>query len=299
MVVITAAYVVALAVALLWLTWGPSVGQLWADTLIADVLATLVIFVVSRAVGNSSCYDAYWSVVPVFLALYWWFAGDAIHGGSQAKWRCALLGIVLVIWAVRLTANWVRSFPGLVHEDWRYELLRRRAGRFSFVADLFAIHLIPTLQVFLAMIPAYVALTRADAGLMWLSVVAFVVGLAAIALESIADRQLRLFRRSSKPGQTVDIGLWAWSRHPNYFGEFMFWVSILLFGIAAAPADAWWLWVGAGAMLAMFLGASIPMMEERSLERRPSYADVIDRVPKFLPLPRLSSRTTDGAGRPG
>ena len=76
-------------------------------------------------------------------------------------------------------------------------------------------------------------------------------------------------------------------------------MSILLFGIAAAPADAWWLWVGAGAMLAMFLGASIPMMEERSLERRPSYADVIDRVPKFLPLPRLSSRTTDGVGRPG
>lgn len=297
MVVITAAYVAALAVALLWLTWGPSVGQLWADTLIADIIATLVIFVVSRTVGNSSCYDAYWSVVPVFLALYWWFAGDAIHGDSQAKWRCALLGFVLVIWAVRLTANWVRSFPGLVHEDWRYELLRRRAGRFSFVADLFAIHLIPTVQVFLAMIPAYVALTRANGGLMWLSVAAFIVGLAAIALESVADRQLRLFRESNEPGQTIDIGLWAWSRHPNYVGEFMFWVSILLFGIAAAPADAWWLWVGAGMMLAMFLGASIPMMEERSLARRPSYADVVARVPKFLPVPRLGSRTTHGLRR--
>lgn len=297
MVVITAAYVAALSVALLWLTWGPSVGQLWADTLIADIIATLVIFVVSRTVGNSSCYDAYWSVVPVFLALYWWFAGDAIHGDSQAKWRCALLGIVLVIWAVRLTANWVRSFPGLVHEDWRYELLRRRAGRFSFVADLFAIHLIPTVQVFLAMIPAYVALTRANGGLMWLSVAAFIVGLAAIALESVADRQLRLFRESNEPGQTIDIGLWAWSRHPNYVGEFMFWVSILLFGIAAAPADAWWLWVGAGMMLAMFLGASIPMMEERSLARRPSYANVVARVPKFLPVPRLGSRTTHGLRR--
>jgi len=297
LVVITAAYVAALSVALLWLTWGPSVGQLWADTLIADIIATLVIFVVSRTVGNSSCYDAYWSVVPVFLALYWWFAGDAIHGDSQAKWRCALLGIVLVIWAVRLTANWVRSFPGLVHEDWRYELLRRRAGRFSFVADLFSIHLIPTVQVFLAMIPAYVALTRANGGLMWLSVAAFIVGLAAIALESVADRQLRLFRESNEPGQTIDIGLWAWSRHPNYVGEFMFWVSILLFGIAAAPADAWWLWVGAGMMLAMFLGASIPMMEERSLARRPSYADVVARVPKFLPVPRLGSRTTHGLRR--
>ena len=199
---IAAAYVVALAVAVAWLTWGPSVGQLWADTLIADVLATLVIFVVSRTVGNSSCYDAYWSVVPVFLLLYWWLEGDARHAGGPARWRCALLAIVVVIWAVRLTVNWWRSFPGLVHEDWRYPLLRQRAGRLAFLADLFAIHLIPTLQVFLAMVPAYVALTRPDDGLVWLSVVAFVVGLGAVALESAADRQLRLFRRTSEPGQT-------------------------------------------------------------------------------------------------
>ena len=291
--VIAAAYVVGLAVAVAWLTWGPSVGQLWADTLIADVLATLVIFVVSRAVGNSSCYDAYWSVVPVFLLLYWWLEGDARHAGGPARWRCALLAIVVVIWAVRLTVNWWRSFPGLVHEDWRYPLLRQRAGRLAFLADLFAIHLIPTLQVFLAMVPAYVALTRPDDGLVWLCVVAFVVGLGAVALESAADRQLRLFRRTSEPGQTIDVGVWAWSRHPNYFGEFMFWVSVLLFGIAAAPADAWWLWLGAAAMLGMFLGASIPMMEQRSLERRVSYAAVIERVPMFVPLPPKGIRAVD------
>ena len=68
----------------------------------------------------------------------------------------------------------------------------------------------------------------------------------------------------------MDRGLWSWSRHPNYFGEFGFWFSLALFGVAASPGDTWWLFVGAGAMLAMFLGASIPMMEERSLERRPT-----------------------------
>ena len=76
----------------------------------------------------------------------------------------------------------------------------------------------------------------------------------------------------------MDRGLWAWSRHPNYFGEFSFWVSLALFGVAVSPSDAWWLCLGALGMLGMFLGGSIPMMETRSLERRPEYQDVIDRV---------------------
>ena len=83
----------------------------------------------------------------------------------------------------------------------------------------------------------------------------------------------------------MDRGLWSWSRHPNYFGEFGFWFAVALFGIAAAPADWWWLIIGAAAILAMFLGASIPMMEERSLARRPAYSDVVDRVSRFVPWP--------------
>ncbi len=73
--------------------------------------------------------------------------------------------------------------------------------------------------------------------------------------------------------------------YPNYFGEFGFWVAMALFGVAAAPGQAWWLFAGAAAMLAMFLGASIPMMETRSLQRRPEYQSVIDRVSRFVPRP--------------
>ncbi len=62
--VVTFAYVIAIAVAAAWLVWGPRAGQLWLDTLIADVLGTIVIFVFSRIYRNSSFYDAYWSVIP-------------------------------------------------------------------------------------------------------------------------------------------------------------------------------------------------------------------------------------------
>lgn len=279
--IVTVAYVIAIGVGAVWLWWGPHTGRLWLDTFIADVLATVVIFAFSRAYRNSSFYDAYWSVIPPLLLVYWW--SQAAHGVDQL--RCWLIAIVVVLWAIRLTANWVYAFPGLHHEDWRYPLFKQRAGRWEFVADLVAIHLIPTSQVFLAMMPAYVAVTRPGTGLAWLAWLAFVIGLGAVAVELIADVQMHRFVRQRKPGEVMDRGLWSWSRHPNYFGEFSFWFAVALFGIAAAPADAWWLVIGAVAILAMFLGASIPLMEERSLERRPEYGDVVERVSRFLPRP--------------
>jgi steroid 5-alpha reductase family enzyme len=283
---VAVAYLTAIAVAAAWLVSGPQTGKLWLDALIADVLATLVVFAFSRAFGNSSFYDAFWSVVPPLLLVFWWSRGDA----GPDDFRCWLIAIVVMAWAIRLTANWVYAFPGLHHEDWRYPMFRERAGRFGFGADLVAIHLIPTLQVFLAMLPVYVAVTRPGEGIRWLTVVAFTLGIAAVLLELLADVQMHRFVRHREPGDVMDRGLWSWSRHPNYFGEFSFWVALALFGIAAAPGDWWWLVLGAGSMLAMFLGASIPMMEARSLERRPAYGDVMARVPRFVPRPPKKAR---------
>jgi steroid 5-alpha reductase family enzyme len=276
---VAVAYVVAIAVGAGWLAWGPATGKLWLDTLVADVLATLLVFAFSRRYRNSSFYDAYWSVIPPLLTFYWWSQAHA------PQLRCWLVAVLVTIWSIRLTANWVRAFPGLHHEDWRYEMFREQAGRWEFVADLVAIHLIPTLQVFAGMLPVYVCVTRAGGDITWLTVLAFVVGLAAVALETVADVQLHRFIRDRQPGDVLDRGLWGWSRHPNYFGEFGFWFALALFGLATAPADAWWLFAGALAMLAMFLGASIPMMEKRSLARRPDYQRVIDGVSRFVPLP--------------
>ena len=281
--IVTVAYLIAVAVGFAWLLWGPATGRLWLDTLIADILATLVVFAFSRAYRNSSFYDAYWSVIPPLLLFYWWSQGD---GDALRTW---LIAVLVVVWAVRLTANWVYAFPGLHHEDWRYPMFRERAGRFEFVADLVAIHLIPTLQVFLGMVPVYVAVTTPGGGLAWLTVIAFVVGMAAVTLEGVADVQMHRFVASARPGDVMDRGLWSWSRHPNYFGEFGFWLALALFGLAAAP-QAWWLFAGAAAMLAMFLGASIPMMETRSLRRRPGYQAVIDRVSRFVPRPPATVR---------
>jgi steroid 5-alpha reductase family enzyme len=275
------AYVVAIGVAVWWLYRGPDTAYLWLDGLVADVLATLVIFGFSRLHHNSSFYDAYWSVIPPLLAAYWWAASTPDVNDTR-NWL--VLGVI-VVWAVRLTANWVYTFPGMHHEDWRYPMVRDGAGRWELLADLCGIHLLPTLQVFLGMVPVYVAVTQVGRDVGWLDAVAVVIGLGAVAIELAADTQMHRFVRTREPGQVMDRGLWAWSRHPNYFGEISFWFALGVFALAASPSDWWWVFVGALGMLVLFLTASIPMMEKRSLERRPSYHDVVARVPVLVPRP--------------
>lgn len=255
--------------------------QPW-DALAADVAATLVIFGFSLAYRNSSFYDPYWSVIPPLLAVYWYLA-NAAAGVNDMR---ALLVLALIwLWAIRLTTNWTVYWGGLHHEDWRYPLVRARAGRFGVVADFFGIHLFPTFQVFLCLLPVYAVMTRGQAPLGWLDVVAALVTFGAIAIETVADLQLHAFIARRKPGQSLEAGLWSWSRHPNYFGELSFWWGLMLFGLAAAPDQWWWILPGALFMTAMFMFASIPFMDQRSLERRPEYGDYMRRVSALVPLP--------------
>ena len=277
---VTVAYAVAIAVGGAWLWLGPQTESLVLDALIADVLATVVIFIASRIHHSSSFYDAYWSVIPPLIMFWWWSQAPA----DADQTRLLLVAIVMMLWAIRLTANWVYSFPGLPHEDWRYQPLRDKAPKLELLIDFFAIHLIPTGQVFLGLLPVYVV-SRSSRELGWLDFLAFAVGLGAVLLELVADTQMHRFVRTRTPGQVMDQGVWSWSRHPNYFGEFSFWLALGLFGLAAAPGDWWWVLLGSLAMLAMFQGVSIPLMEERSLARRPAYAEVVARTARFVPRP--------------
>jgi len=254
--------------------------QPW-DALLADGAATLVVFGFSLRYRNSSFYDPYWSVIPPLLAAWWMWT----HPSSLRDTRTLLAMALVCVWAVRLTTNWSVYWGGLHHEDWRYPLVRARAGKAAVLADLFGIHLFPTAQVFLGCLPLYAVISRAGAPLGGLDALACVVTLGAIAIETIADLQLHAFIAKRQPGSFITTGLWAWSRHPNYFGELGFWWGLMLFGLAAAPAQWWWIIPGALSMTAMFKFASIPLMDTRSLERRPAYAGHMRKVPALLPLP--------------
>lgn len=271
------AYVIAHLAA--WATVQAVPGwSLLAAVALADTVATIVVFVFSRAFNNTSVYDPYWSVVPFSIAL-WLATGPG--GGDGLTARQGLLLAVIFVYAVRLTFNWARGWAGLSHEDWRYVDMRQKTGKAYWLVSFTALHFFPTVMTYLGCLPLYAALVEGRQGFWWLDLVAAVVTLAAVAIEGLADLQLRDFRRQAKPGDICDVGLWKYSRHPNYFGELGFWVGLWLFGVAAGAP--WWTVAGVVAMVALFLGASIPMAEKRSLARRPHYAEHQRRVSRLVP----------------
>ena len=247
----------------------------------ADFVATVVVFVCSRIYRNSSLYDPYWSVIPPLLMIYW----VAMFPESMDNIRTWLVFGLVTAWAIRLTSNWAIHWPGLHHEDWRYPIVRERAGRFPYTADFLGIHLFPTIQVFLGCLPIYLLVQNPQVPLGWLDAVAFIVTAGAITIQTIADLQLHAFIRTRQPGQLMDKGLWSWSRHPNYFGEIGLWFGLMLFGLAVDPSQWWWVCLGAAAMILMFVFASVPFLDNRSLERRPAYADYMKRTSSLIPLP--------------
>ncbi|HVB61141.1 MAG TPA: DUF1295 domain-containing protein [Ktedonobacteraceae bacterium] len=247
---------------------------------LADLAATIVVFIFSMNTKNSSIYDPYWSVAPVPIALFW-LSQPGSNGFANP--RHVLIFALLCMWAIRLTANWADRWRGLGHEDWRYQDIQKQTGIWYWPVSFLGIHLMPTILVFLGSLALWPTLSDRSTHLTWLDAVAALVTLAAVIIEGIADMQMRRFR--SKPGsakETFPPGLWSASRHPNYFGEVLFWWGLYLFVPLAYPGF-WWAIAGPIAILLLFLGVSIPLMERHLLAKHVSYAEYQRRVSPFVP----------------
>jgi len=248
----------------------------------ADLAATVVIFGFSVAFDNSSLYDPYWSLAPIPIALYWLSLSPGATGPRQ------LLALSLVcLWGLRLTGNWVARWRGLSDEDFRYAEIRAKTGRGYWPASFIGIHLMPTLWVFLGLLPLFPVLSGTGRPLGFVDLAASIVTAGAIAIEGISDLQLRRFLRTrADPSDVLQTGLWGLCRHPNYLGEVLFWWGLYLFGLAADPA---WFWSGIGAIsiTVLFVAVSIPWMDRRMLSRHPKWVDRMSTAPALIPFTKF------------
>jgi steroid 5-alpha reductase family enzyme len=248
---------------------------------IADIIATLIIYIFSRVFENASFYDPYWSIAPPLIALFWL---SPVFPGNIMRQLIVL--ILVFAWALRLTSNWARQWQGLRHEDWRYIKLRNQSGKWFWLVDLFGIEIMPTVMVFIGCLSLYPALTVPNNPFGFLDILAMIVTLGAIVIETAADEQLKIFVKNNDNKEAVmSHGLWAFSRHPNYFGEILFWWGLYIFALAA-DINYWWTIVGPIVITILFLAISIPMMEKRNLERRnTAYQVYRNKVSMLIPLP--------------
>ncbi len=278
-VVTVFAYLLALATAIL-------TGNLFHNfhplivIAVADLMATIMIFVFSMAFNNSSMYDPYWSVKPMVIAGYYFWT---FYPGDVPV-RQILVLVLMLLYGIRLTSNFYRDWPGLSHEDWRYRNFRKQFPSLYWVVSFFGVHFFPTVMVYASCLPMFGAMAEGGNPLTWLDAAGTVVLLGSVILAYVADEQLRTFRKDSQnKGKFITKGLWGLSRHPNYLGEVLTWWGLFLFALAAG-LQFWWTGIGAFLITVMFLFVSIPLMEKKNLENKPGYADYIKRVSMFLPL---------------
>ena len=246
----------------------------WLLILVWHITATLFVFLFSNIHKNSSIYDPFWHVAPIPIVFYI---------ANQSPLPDLQLNLVLsafLFWALRLTYNWYLNWTNLDHEDFRYIDLKDNNRFIAFINDLFGIHLIPTLIVNVSLYPIYEALMSSN--LSNLIYIGFILIILAVVIQYISDTQMRKFKSNENNfGKTMKYGLWKYSRHPNYLGEVSFWFGIYIFALASGSTSIWLL-ACPMVMLALFVFISCPMMDNRSLKKRPDYKEYMDKTPQLI-----------------
>jgi steroid 5-alpha reductase family enzyme len=244
----------------------------------------LAAWLVQRAMRNAGWVDVFWTFGTGAAC-----ATAALAGGFSA--RAMLAAGLALLWSARLGLYILRRTHGIVHEDARYARFRTEWGQ-AFQRRMFGLLLVQAL----AALPLVLAVALAAwcpaplAGPSLLAGIALAV--AAIAGEGLADRQMHNFRGDpGNKGRVCDAGLWRWSRHPNYFFEWLYWLAYP----ALALAGGWpwgWLAFAAPAMMFVLLTriSGIPMLEREMLASKgEAYRAYQGRVSAFFPIPKRLS----------
>jgi steroid 5-alpha reductase family enzyme len=258
--------------------------HLYAYAAATVAVAVISLWVVSVAIKDASIVDVFWG--PLFVAIAWvLFALGLDTGAVGAKQLIVLL--LVTTWGLRLAFHLgARNFGR--GEDSRYQLWRAHGGAFWWLTSLYRVYLLQGAIALVVATPIIAAFSVAEPpfALNWVGVIVWALG---FGVEATADVQLIRFKaRPDSAGEVMQTGLWASSRHPNYFGDALQWWGLGLFTFTAAT---WWSLIGPLAMTLVFLGLSNNVIERGLLKRRPGYAQYVARTNAFFP--RLRSAVAD------
>lgn len=230
---------------------------------------------VSLIRGDVSIVDSIWSLFFLLGAVvYAWLA--------DANTRVTMVVALVAIWAVRLFSyitwrNWGDE------EDRRYVAMREKRGPSFKWTSLYIVFLLQAAIAWVVSLPLLGAIFGARPfGV--LDLVGAAIVCVGIWFEAVGDWQLARFKADpANQGKVMDRGLWRYTRHPNYFGNFTLWWG---FYVIALSAGAWWAFPGSLIMSFFLLKVSgVALLEKDIGERRPKYADYIERTNAFFPGP--------------
>lgn len=241
-------------------------------------------WLLSLKLNNFSFVDITWSYSLAFIAPVYALMGN----GYEVRKFLALT--IALGWSLRLgTYLLLRIKKHHPHEDVRYVVLREKwKGRLAL--NFFGFFQAQALLILLLSAPILAACYNPAKHLGWIEIIGAVVWAIGVAGEAMSDAQMNAFKKdAANKGKVCQVGLWRWSRHPNYFFEFVVWMGFWLF----ACGSPWgWVTIYAPAMILYFLlrVTGIPLTEECAVKSKgEAYREYQRTTSAFVPWPRLSS----------
>jgi steroid 5-alpha reductase family enzyme len=244
----------------------------------AAALAAFMVaaWLLSLRLRDASIVDVAWGLGFVLVA---WIAFALGDGDGE---RPLLAAVLATLWGLRL-AGYIGArklrHPG---EDPRYAAWREKRPDSFWIHSLVVVFLFQGALVWVVALPLMAA-GASDGALGPLDVLGLALWAVGLAFEAIGDAQMSRFKADpANRGTVMDRGLWRYTRHPNYFGDFLVWWGLFL---VALSAGAWWAVVSPLVMTVLLTRVSGKDHLERSLSGRPGYADYVRRTSGFVPLP--------------
>ena len=244
-------------------------------TLAVLFLIAVVLWVASRIKKDVGIIDSFWSLMILVAGLCFLVFTDTVITD-----RHSVVILLLTVWALRLAAhitwrNWGQE------EDSRYQTIRNNnQPNFEFKS----LYIVFLLQAFLAAIVALplMSIFGSSTAIHTLDYLALALWLTGMLFETVGDLQLAHFKATSgNKKKVLNSGLWRYSRHPNYFGEFCIWWAFFLFAVASGY---WWSIVSPLLMTILLLKVSgVSLLESTISERRPQYDSYCRTTNAFFP----------------
>lgn len=242
-------------------------------------------FAVGHRIGRYNVVDVAWGLG--FVGVAW--IGVLIGGGDPLRnW---LLTILVTVWGLRLTWHMYVKSKGR-GEDPRYVDLLERSGGNGLGTIARKIFGIQGVSQWFVSLPLQVSAVSESTGLLPILALGTLLWIVGVSFEAIGDAQLRKFKSDpANKGKIMDRGLWAWTRHPNYFGDSSVWWGLWLIAASAWPGVLTIL--SPVAMTYFLVYATGARLLEKTMSRRPGYPEYQRRTSYFLPRPPRSRRHAD------
>jgi steroid 5-alpha reductase family enzyme len=237
-------------------------------------------FLVSLIKKRNDVADVAWGLGFVLITWTSYFLSD------DSGLRGLLVGVLVSVWGLRLAWHIHTRNKGRT-EDYRYLAWRKEWGKWFYPRSYLQVYLLQGMFLFLIVMPVLFINKSAGTALGILDVLGLAVWLFGFYFEAVGDAQLAQFiKNPANKGRLMQSGLWAYTRHPNYFGEVTQWWGLWL--IALSVPNGWLGIIGPITITFLILKVSgIPMLEKK-MEENPEFADYKRRVSVFIPLPKKS-----------